>query len=302
MLSSFGSAMVFSPKWTHRGQQDELIWMHIPKTGTSFMFPFSSVACPSLSERVYEKAASLHVTDAGRTLSCHCHECGCSSCLPPGHIPYKNGATRGRMVAMFRKPSHRIVSQFMYKGGFGGGWGNMSSISDAMSHLPPGTTDTDRFIAYATHPSTMSCQTKMLLGHECVSEKLLSSEDKHEAIRRVREEFAFVGNTDLWHESVTLLHAMLGGKYAHYQEVNVRPNNGPASMAERLLSVLKERDWVDPYDDAVYEEVMRLMKKRIGHDIGKGNRSTADMLWEMEDLDDEGRLANIEYCTSCNVE
>lgn len=263
------------------------------------MYPFSSLTCPHLSEQVYDKVASLAVEEAGRTLQCHCHECGCGSCFPGGHHPYNNETTRGRMVAMFRKPSHRIVSQFMYKGGFGGGWGNMSSISDAMSKLPPGATETERFIVYATHPSTMSCQTKMILGYECVSDQVLSLEDKQEAIRRVREDFAFVGNTDLWHESVSLLHAMLGGKHSPHQELNVRPHGGSASTPERLLTALKDKGWTDPYDDAVFEEVMHLMTKRIGHAIDVRN-STVDMQLLMEDFDVDFRTYD-KYCTSCSV-
>jgi len=295
MLPSLGSAIAF-PKGAGRGQEGELVWMHIPKTGSSFIFPFISVLCPRLSEQVYKKAASLEADEATRTLACHCQECGCSSCPNSWHTPYNNRTTRGRIVAMFRKPSHRIVSQFLYKEGFGGGWGDMSSISDAMSKLPPDATETERFITYATHPSTMSCQTKMLLGYTCVSDQVLSLEDKQEAIRRVREDFAFVGNTDLWHESVTLLHAMLGGKYSPHQELNVRPQSGPASNAERLLTALKEKGWTDPYDDAVFKEVMHQMTKRIGHDM-----RTVDMQWLPEDFDGDLRRQDT-YCTSCNVD
>lgn len=146
----------------------------------------------------------------------------------------------------------------------------------------------------------MSCQTKMLLGYSCVSDKVLSLEDKREAIRRVREDFAFVGNTDLWHESVMLMHAMLGGTYAPHQELNVRPHGGPTNIAEELLTALKETGWNDPYDDAVFEEVMHLMTTRVGHDIEREHASMADMQWQMEDLDGDLGVYD-RYCTSCSV-
>lgn len=91
-----------------------------------------------------------------------------------------------------------------------------------------------------------------------------------------------------------LLHAMLGGKYSPHQELNVRPQSGPASIAERLLTALKDKGWTDPYDDAVFEEVMHLITKRIGHNI-----RTVDMQWLMEELDGDVRTQD-KYCTSCS--
>merc|ERR1711953_1064521 len=96
----------------------------------------------------------------------------------------------------------------MFKNGFGGGWGNMSSLDAHMHALPPGTSDEHRLLAYANHFTTRSCQTKMLLGHMCVSDVDITELNAQEAIRRLHE-FWFVGSTNHWNVSIQLLHKMV---------------------------------------------------------------------------------------------
>ena len=67
------------------------------------------------------------------------------------------------------------------------------------------------------------CQTKMVLGVPCAAPFALNASLLAEAIRRLKDDFRFVGLTGRWDESVCLFHARLGGAPVAAQFLNSRP-------------------------------------------------------------------------------
>ena len=62
---------------------------------------------------------------------------------------------------------------------------------------------------YAESPGIPSCACKMVLGRPCGGAARLTAADAAEAVRRVTEDFLFVGSQDHFRASVALAHAML---------------------------------------------------------------------------------------------
>ena len=103
-------------------------------------------------------------------------------------------------------------------------------------------------LAYAALPGIAHCQTKMVLGHDCGADVALAIGDGPEAIRRVREEFLFVGLQDDFRRSVALLHAALGVADYDLSTLTATPGHSYTSRqfrdAEAALS-----EFTDAFDE-----------------------------------------------------
>eukprot|EP00418_Pyrodinium_bahamense_P009177 CAMPEP_0179110940 /NCGR_PEP_ID=MMETSP0796-20121207/51798_1 /TAXON_ID=73915 /ORGANISM="Pyrodinium bahamense, Strain pbaha01" /LENGTH=126 /DNA_ID=CAMNT_0020809085 /DNA_START=13 /DNA_END=393 /DNA_ORIENTATION=- len=114
----------------------------------------------------------------------------------------------------------------------------------------------------------MSMQTRMILGYGPYQHANLTTEDQAEAIRRLREHFIFVGDTDQWDVSIRLFHATIGGEMKGFELKNMQPGVAQGDQegkeeVDYLRKVLVQSNWSDPYDEAIYAEVQRLMRARL---------------------------------------
>jgi len=267
------------------------IWFHIPKAGTSFVLPLMAKSCPNIPSQVYSRTIefSTGADDLVHRLNCKCSSCGCSQCgglFPGAHMPY-DSKHAGRYFGMFRDPARRIISQYIYKDGFGKGWGDMIEVRKYMNSLPSNITSKARFLAYAMHPDTKSCQIKMLLGFTCVGNVAggITTEMAQEAIRRVRQDFAFVGDTDNWKQSLLQLfpddvpvHLMYNSRPGE-----AKSNDKSKDAAEQYLAALQQSDWHDLHDEAIFTEIQRLMSERLPISKNIAMLDEKQNLWWMVD-------------------
>ena len=106
------------------------------------------------------------------------------------------------------------------------------------------------------------CQTKMVLGVPCAAPFALNTSLLAEAVRRLRDDFRFVGLTDRWDQSICLFHARLGGEPVAAQFLNSRPRGilpsgaTPPQQLARAPAVERadgeDDPWHDEWDEALY--------------------------------------------------
>jgi len=115
----------------------------------------------------------------------------------------------------------------------------------------------------ASHfPGLRGCMTKMILGKQCSERYKLTIADLQEAKRILRNEFAFVGITEKWDESVRLFHGMYGGKM-YSDELFARYRDSPKAV-ENVRKALENS--YDYFDEEIYEvalEVYERQKKQL---------------------------------------
>lgn len=151
------------------------------------------------------------------------------------HIPLRRGSQL-TAVAMFRNPRDRLASQLLYMRSMVSLvklWGvdekDILPLMQMLSTIPEPDavnashpchshmrTDKDRRLCRYTmsshFPGIRGCMTKMVLGYNCANRVKLTTQDLEQAKRIVRSQFAFVGLTEQWEESVRLFHGMHGGR------------------------------------------------------------------------------------------
>ena len=126
--------------------------------------------------------------------------------------------------------------------------------------------------AYATQHA--GCQTRMVLGQSCWSHEPLNHSELKAAQRRL-EQFAFVGITDRYDESVCLFHAMAGGSRGpvavEFEDVR-RDAAAHTHNTSHLLTGLK-----DPYDGPLYEKAVAIFERNLaGSDAKRGDQSSPE--------------------------
>lgn len=127
-------------------------------------------------------------------------------------------------------------------------------------------------MAYARLPGLTGCQSKMVLGRYCASQYDLTHKDAREAKRRLREDFAFVGLTERWFDSVKLLYAMFGDAPSEC-EVKLSYRKIRSNIYEKfkkdehklVIETLKRHRWVDYFDKRLYVEAERIFELRFDH-------------------------------------
>lgn len=185
------------------------------------------------------------------------------------HDPFIPELTNGSTVALFRKPRNRIVSAFLFGTGMMIPPGHLHSPNETMQQ------EIFRYISNTTYPimtyanflGIRSCQTKMVLGHNCGTEFTITDALLAEAKRRVEHDLAFVGLTEEAAASAKLFYAMYGAgrsepKVQPYTKMYRENLNHSKLIRTQLLDVLKAQNWSDPPDQALYQHVRRIFYER----------------------------------------
>ena len=281
-----------------------LQWLHIPKAGSSFGTTLFHFGCPRIP-------ADAHADDGAPIVSLTtrfprrrrrwCNKDAFSGNLN-GHEPLRYPTQRGRTVALFRRPAHRLASECAaleseFTRAFGaaaaapagavptaaGGrtWANASVYSHSFlreflySHGLTHAAIEELRAAWNTHrripigactalDGLRGCQTKMVLGVPCAAPFALNASLLAEATRRVRDDFLFVGLTERFEASVCLFHARLGGSPVPAQFLNTRPRGvGIAIGSSSDRVALPEAAARDEWDEALY----RAARERFETDV-----------------------------------
>ena len=171
--------------------------LHIPKCGSWFHTTLWATHCPdvdvcALLSGLANRTTAVLSTKQRRDLRAHCAFADVRTSTvyesePPGHRPWHRGfAPYGAVV--LRDPRARLVSAFSFREG----------------HIEP--QPLWRFkhwwrcniSRYARFPGVLGCQTKMLLGFDCMEpvEGVASTPTRVRAVRILLEDFIFWGLTE----------------------------------------------------------------------------------------------------------
>jgi hypothetical protein len=192
------------------------------------------------------------------------------------HVPYKHSHMNHTIVTLLRKPTCRLISAFLYGIMLPMGFSKVikSDEFDIVKHKIRNATSP--IYAYATLPGIASCQTKMLLGHECGSNPSLTPADGQEAIRRLHEDTYFFGLTEEPEASVNLflaMHSEDGTKPYRktmtdmvdppFKFTRKRMNDGHNYQThQQLVYQLDSNGWKDEYDEVLYQEASEAFYRR----------------------------------------
>ena len=244
-----------------------LVFLHIPKAGTSFVNTLFAFGC-----RYNDSRALLHLFNEWRQGNDQeskrwCHPTAFAR-LKGGHYPLQSAEARnGRAVGMFRRPSKRLASGFAH---------DFHDCPQPMQHaLNLNCTDTSRTASACAElvgdlPTAVrhysrcvgGCMTRMLTGSSCGRNSTLTATMPRAAttelaVQRVRHAFAFAGDTEQWNRSVCVFCALFAPRLQPYDYdalfVNVRPSRA-AAIEGAVEALLEKEGYVDAADAAVYAE------------------------------------------------
>ena len=228
-----------------RGPRPCLFWLHIQKTGTSFGATLAAAGCPEQPKfrnvRKWSGACSYALGAGSHT-----------------HTPY-NPARHGvgTAVTLVRSPRAREVGHPMLPLGHPekdlSAWDKVARrrLKRAMPTIQ----------AYARYPGIAHCQTKMVLGIHCGEAVDVTPAMSREAVRRLREDFRFVGVQDHWRASVQLALAEFNAS-SSAELVQSAQARHQYTKRERAAAMANLTAYEDVYDEALYDAALALLRAR----------------------------------------
>lgn len=247
-------------------------WLHIPKTGTSFIntllhtpaicpnFPYNLSDATSVSDSWEFK--TIWKVDLWGDMDYACAG-GFSETFREGFtIGYAHQglsvdhwfANRGHLVAMFRQPEQRLLSDFY-------AMGPLQVFDPDKGMYWPYSTRTPSPQEYAEYAAGMAVRQLTMNGlATAFLMPMPSFENVQLAIRRLETGFAFVGITEHWDLSVCLFRAMFGGECDTTDFLNTRPtfNSSTTSYDTSVLN-----GWTDNIDGPVFERASELFENSL---------------------------------------
>lgn len=248
-------------------------WLHFPKCGSTLGISILSYACtdtiPSwhtvgmalrggrIDVRMAHAIGARHKTRGSR--------CGGRLLLPlEGHRPVSPHDTG--LVAMFRKPSQRLISAFL---------DNYHAYGLARRERAALKARAPTISHFVRYPGIAGCVTKMLAGYNCAANvEMADGSVLRRALSVLRSpRFAFVGLVEEWGASICLLHRMLPGHTAPM--VAEFRHLGHSINSHRGIAWLPESDtdgvynesilggFVDEADERVYDEAARIFRRHL---------------------------------------
>ena len=243
-----------------------IFWMHVPKCGSSFTHTVFHYACRGASWNVGRGTHHPPPGSCGDNISLlQRGMTGGNYHTPVQWIDNRMGDAVGNVVAMFRRPSQRLMSAFAWMKEMpkcctrDWGMGNMTGPCIGQRAQEPECRRRSAIFhmkdaaAFARTPGALGCQTKMLLGRRCQDDKFYPSREQQERARQfVDKDMAFVGLLEEWERSVCLWHARYGGLLYRAELTNTRPTTSvaaqPTGYNESVLNGI-----VDPADELIYD-------------------------------------------------
>lgn len=255
-----------------------LRWLHIPKTGTSFVNTLVRWGCPLERSEIFvvprkERPRDMHLAlpetfswdwlfnnQSGRTwLRKNCagrlvtrHPITTSSHYSLYmHRGLKNWESTNA-VALFRLPLQRMYSNYMH----------------LSFHYNESRTPRQSLQSFLRKKQFWSQQAKMVLGRDYRDERPVSRREAYRAAFIVKNRLKFIGLTEEFQLSCRLFHAMFGGVPHRAQFENIRPGIFRYNSSESRSSSFRYNEdefegWSDSADDIVYEAA----KRRFWNDV-----------------------------------
>mmetsp|Transcript_39499 Transcript_39499/g.113624 ORF Transcript_39499/g.113624 Transcript_39499/m.113624 type:complete len:361 (-) Transcript_39499:127-1209(-) len=242
-----------------------LVWIHIPKTGSSLINTFASTQglCPDFPEEGYftEDVLGPHLFGEEQLHKYYTNERYCpgafnsigwtSTHTGVGNFPEE--ALHGHIVAMFRQPEQRLVSAYNY---FFHSW-------------PKKLFGRDPHDLHEYAEVTSGCGVKLFTrpGTACYDPAPPTEAEVALALKRLQTDTAFVGLTDEWDLSVCLWHAMYGSNCKDIEFEDMRPGDDrPENRTEDehyKYDTTDLRGFVDTYDHVLWDEAKKIFERRL---------------------------------------
>lgn len=240
-------------------EQDErprLFWMHVQKTGSAFGATIVRVGCPEFYMDTKKSLAPPTLrswpTYCRRKLVDGSHQ----------HTPY-DPSFKGIAVTLLRDPADRLVSAYffgrthpMFPAGHDFKDLNDVDAAAAFARIAKKNGNRSYIDTYARTPGVAHCQTKAVLGRLCGDAAPLEPSDLDEALRRLDEDFLFVGAQAFFPESVRTLHAMLAPELEvdlhRLAESTSRIHRYTAQQRDGARAALERAGFHDAFDGPLY--------------------------------------------------
>jgi len=239
---------------------DEIVWLHIPKCGTSFLNTLYHYACPGIPEDASvgtetdpehqeEDLTVKYPMDESWEKICTIRF-EMSNIYVRGHDPIYDDTQLENVFAMFREPFARLVSGFNYHRHMNG---KTKKERQLIGKAVKGKSREIQFKMYTQFGDLLGCQTKMVVGHSCASDYRLTNADLLMAKERV-EKFRFLGINDQWNRSICLFHRQFGGKIYDVEFQNKREGHYEKEEFTRVNDI---------HDDELYKHVKTIVNQRF---------------------------------------
>ncbi|CAJ1441878.1 unnamed protein product [Effrenium voratum] len=178
-----------------------------------------------------------------------------------------------QVIAMFRKPSQRLLSAFYH---------NMFADGFSVPQLAELHEKCDRPACFARFPGIAGCYARMLTNSTCAEQDEDSFDSGKarlpEALQMLHA-MSFVGLSEKWDLSICLFHRMFGGKanIGQLQDLHKGPVH-EESYNESLLEGFE-----DEVDEAIYraavEKFQGLLREYVGDDADRQLLEALEGLW-----------------------
>lgn len=269
-------------------------WLHLPKTGTSFMATLWNYGCGQigfpLDIRVDQKAwydcpscydIALRERFPWRD---YCDgevilEKGCSDGC--GHEPFRPRDQGKSVVAFFRKPSQRLLSAYhdlLHSVGFGRFEYKILKQTSSLGGAA----------AYVRFPGIAGCTARMLTGADCADPSPVRSNATFDGGKSVLEsallaleKLEFVGLTERWDESICLFHRMFGGRihpgeFKNFHSTDQKKKPKPVYDEQPL------HGFKDAVDERIYEAAVQRFERDLKQHVPSQESVCADIKHKMQ--------------------
>lgn len=246
-------------------------WLHVPKTGTSFISTIWAYACSG------EKVLELRVDPNATTGCSKCYDFALMDRYPRDlyceagalherfqtqHAPLQESSIEGEganYIGLFRDPSQRLISAKM--NGFHVSGFTPETYRRLRDECANGN-ESQQVACYARFPGVAGCTTRLLAGddcsfdcnasyHTCTHGEVPDARGKVHAALGALSKMKFVGLTEEWEETVCLFHLMFGGRLYSEEFKNEHHDANHRLLEDYDTSLLG--GFVDEADEIVYQ-------------------------------------------------
>ena len=257
-----------------------LYWLHVPKTGTSFLATVWNYACGQGKEMLDITVSDSYAPGCapcyGRALmerypqDEYCTEGVLHSKFTLYHAPIsveRIQATGMHVVAMFRQPTQRLISAHKDHN-------RAPEFSISERDVLQKACANESAECFARYPGIAGCMTRMLSGRTCTELSHVRGSNPFDGGRafvgKAKEavaQLAFVGLTERWNESVCLFHRMFGGSINPGEFMNFHHHQGHdgSDMYEDELNGFR-----DAADEEVYAAAQRRFESLLEEHVPAG--------------------------------
>eukprot|EP00929_Paragymnodinium_shiwhaense_P120412 TRINITY_DN92352_c0_g1_i1.p1 TRINITY_DN92352_c0_g1~~TRINITY_DN92352_c0_g1_i1.p1 ORF type:complete len:380 (+),score=28.96 TRINITY_DN92352_c0_g1_i1:43-1182(+) len=241
-----------------------LLWLHVPKTGSSFATTLAHFGCPGIPSHTVVKeptwqnpsntsAAALPFNQR-YPMDVWCK--GSFARFTSGHQPLPMLTSYRNVVGMFRSPRYRTLSGYFHNyhdcPAMRQKYGCPNEYDrEACKHLyAPVSIFKQQYRLKEYDNCVRDCQAHMLTGQMCGTGS--TSPASFQAAASVVTQLGFVGLTEEWALSICLFHARFGGTCYKSSFKNLRPG----TLTHKYDEAARLMAWPVGTDEAVYNKAV----------------------------------------------